>query len=70
MWFSPNCFLQVNRHRDRRVANPQGTSCRSHPGVVKVAIDEWKEASGVTEGALFRSINKTSRYRRNSAKLN
>jgi integrase len=31
------------------------------PGWVKVAIDEWKEASGVTEGALFRSINKTGR---------
>ena len=31
------------------------------PGWVKAAIDEWKEASGVTEGALFRSINKASR---------
>jgi integrase len=31
------------------------------PGCVKVAIDAWKEASGVTEGALFRSINKTGR---------
>src|SRR5207245_697485 len=31
------------------------------PGWVKVAIDKWKEASGVTEGALFRSINKTGR---------
>ena len=29
------------------------------PGWVKVAIDKWKEASGVTGGALFRSINKT-----------
>src|SRR2546426_1692477 len=28
------------------------------PGWVKVAIDEWKEASGVIEGALFRAINK------------
>jgi integrase len=27
------------------------------PGWVKVPIDKWKEASGVTEGALFRSIN-------------
>jgi integrase len=31
------------------------------PGWVKVAIDKWKEASGVTEGTLFRSINKTGR---------
>jgi len=31
------------------------------PGWVKAAIDEWKEASGVAEGALFRSINKTGR---------
>ena len=31
------------------------------PSWVKAAIDEWKEASGVTEGALFRSINKTGR---------
>src|SRR5712692_6479179 len=31
------------------------------PGWVKVAIDKWKEASGVTGGALFRSINKTGR---------
>jgi integrase len=31
------------------------------PGWVKVAIDRWKEASGVTEGALFRLINKTGR---------
>jgi integrase len=29
------------------------------PGWVKAAIDEWKEASGITEGALFRSIRKT-----------
>jgi integrase len=28
---------------------------------VKVAIDEWREACGVIEGALFRSINKTGR---------
>jgi len=28
---------------------------------VKAATDEWKEASGVTEGVLFRSINKTGR---------
>ena len=31
------------------------------PEWVKAAIDEWKKASGVTEGALFRSINKTGR---------
>jgi integrase len=31
------------------------------PRWVKAAIDKWKEASGVTEGALFRSINKTGR---------
>ena len=31
------------------------------PSWVKVAIDEWKEAGGITEGALFRSINKTGR---------
>ncbi len=31
------------------------------PGWVKFAIDKWKEASGVKEGALFRSINKTGR---------
>jgi len=24
---------------------------------VKAAIDEWKAASGITEGAIFRSIN-------------
>jgi integrase len=29
------------------------------PSWVKVAIDEWKEAGCITEGALFRSINKT-----------
>ena len=28
------------------------------PGWVKVAIDDWKEASGIKEGVLFRSINK------------
>ena len=26
-----------------------------------MAIDNWRQASGVTEGALFRSINKTGR---------
>ena len=31
------------------------------PAWVKFAIDEWKEASGITEGVLFRSINKTGR---------
>lgn len=31
------------------------------PGWVKKAIDEWKEASGVMEGVLFRAINKTGR---------
>ncbi len=31
------------------------------PGWVKAAIDAWKEASGITEGALFRSINKNGR---------
>ena len=31
------------------------------PSWVKVAIDEWKEAGRITEGALFRSINKTGR---------
>jgi len=31
------------------------------PAWVKSAIDEWKEASGITEGALFRSIRKTGR---------
>src|SRR4051794_16939448 len=29
------------------------------PGWVKVAVDEWKDAAGIKEGALFRSINKT-----------
>jgi integrase len=29
------------------------------PVLVKAAIDEWKEASGINQGALFRSINKT-----------
>jgi integrase len=29
------------------------------PSWVKAAIDEWKEASGITEGALFRSIRTT-----------
>jgi hypothetical protein len=28
---------------------------------VKEAVETWKEASGITEGALFRSINKTGR---------
>jgi integrase len=31
------------------------------PSWVKVAIDEWKEADRITEGVLFRSINKTGR---------
>jgi integrase len=31
------------------------------PSCVKVAIDEWKEAGRITEGALCRSINKTGR---------
>jgi integrase len=31
------------------------------PAWVKEAIDAWKQASGVTEGALFRSINKAGR---------
>ena len=31
------------------------------PAGVKDAIDEWKEASGITEGALFRSIHRTGR---------
>src|SRR5712692_7796883 len=31
------------------------------PGWVKAAIDEWKNAGGIAEGALFRSINKTGR---------
>jgi len=31
------------------------------PSWVKDAIDEWKEASGITEGALFRSLHRTGR---------
>ena len=31
------------------------------PSWVKAAIDEWKEAGCITEGALFRSITKTGR---------
>jgi len=31
------------------------------PAWVKGAIDEWKVASGITEGAIFRSINKNGR---------
>jgi len=31
------------------------------PAWVKAAIDEWKEVSGITEGTIFRSINKTGR---------
>ena len=31
------------------------------PGWVKDAIDAWKESSGITEGALFRSIHRTGR---------
>lgn len=31
------------------------------PAWVKVAIDEWKNAAGITDGVLFRSINKTGR---------
>ena len=31
------------------------------PSWVKLAIDEWKEAAHIAEGALFRSINKTGR---------
>lgn len=31
------------------------------PGWVKVAVDEWKNAAGIKEGTLFRSINKTGR---------
>jgi integrase len=31
------------------------------PAWVKIAVDEWKEASGVNQGSLFRSINKTGR---------
>jgi len=35
------------------------------PAWVKAAIDEWKAASGVTQGAIFRSINKDGRVRGN-----
>ena len=28
---------------------------------MKAAIDEWKQASGITEGVLFRSINRAGR---------
>ena len=31
------------------------------PAWVKAAIDEWKNAASITDGALFRSINKTGR---------
>jgi integrase len=31
------------------------------PAWVKLALDAWKEASGITEGALFRSINKAGK---------
>jgi hypothetical protein len=31
------------------------------PMWVKTAIDEWNEASGITKGAIFRSINKAGR---------
>ena len=31
------------------------------PAWVKAAIDEWKEASGISEGPIFRSINKAGR---------
>lgn len=31
------------------------------PAWVKVAVDAWKDASGITEGTLFRSINKAGR---------
>jgi integrase len=31
------------------------------PVWVKVAVDAWKEASGITEGTLFRSINKAGK---------
>jgi integrase len=31
------------------------------PALVKAGVDEWKNAAGITEGALFRSINKTGR---------
>ena len=35
------------------------------PAWVNAAIDEWKAASGVTQGAIFRSINKNGRVRGN-----
>jgi integrase len=31
------------------------------PAWVKAGIDEWKKAAGITDGALFRSINNTGR---------
>jgi hypothetical protein len=31
------------------------------PAWVKAAVDTWKEASGITEGTLFRSINKAGK---------
>ena len=31
------------------------------PDWVKVATDQWKETSGITDGALFRAINKAGR---------
>src|SRR5215831_3480008 len=31
------------------------------PSWVKLAVDEWKEAARIAEGALFRSVNKTGR---------
>ncbi len=31
------------------------------PTWVKAAIEEWKEASGISEGAIFRSLNKVGR---------
>jgi hypothetical protein len=31
------------------------------PTWVKAAIEEWKEASGITEGAIFRSLSKVGR---------
>src|SRR5215471_7155375 len=31
------------------------------PVWVKAAVDEWKNAASITDGALFRSINKTGR---------
>jgi predicted transcriptional regulator len=35
------------------------------PGWVKEAIDTWKEAAGITEGTLLRSINEAGRVSRN-----